>query len=186
MRRTLAERVVAAVLIVGAALTAAACTTESDEKGPRVAGDEGGQDAKDGPRDDGAVAQAYAQCLRDQGHEVKVDERGRVAFPAAGPGDAQGGGAGDDLRNAMKVCDAKVPGMKQLKEKDDTESLKQARGLVECLRANGVPGMPDPEPEDRGAVSIPEDVAGRDTWTKAMGICGDKFPGVAFKAVPAQ
>ncbi len=187
MGRTLAVRIGVAVLAAGAALTMTACSKEAEDKTPRVAGDQGKGNATDKPRDQKAVAQAYAQCMRDQGHEVKVDEQGRIAMPAAGPDDATGGGAGagDGLLKAMKKCDVKVPGMEQLREKGSTETLKQARGLVDCLRKNGVSDMPDPDPKDKGAISYDGDTASA-KWTKAMGICGEKFGGVPFKAEPQK
>ncbi|MGW5449425.1 hypothetical protein [Streptomyces asiaticus] len=188
MGRTLAIRIAVAVLATGAALTVTACSTESEDKAPRVAGDQGKQNAKDKSRDQRAVAQAYIQCMRDQGQEVKVDEQGRIAVPAAGPNDATGGGgkqgkvAGGDLLKAMDKCDTKVPGMKQLRDKGNTETLKQARGLVDCLRKNGIPDMPDPDPKNKGAVSAPGNTASQEKWTKAIGTCGKKFPGVPFMA----
>ncbi|TMU98520.1 hypothetical protein [Streptomyces sp. DASNCL29] len=188
MGRTLAVRIAVAVLAAGAALTVTACSTEPEDKAPRVAGDQGKQNAKGKSQDQGAIAQAYAQCMRDQGQEAKVDEQGHIAVPAAGtedtggPGGRQGAEAGDDLLKAIKKCDVKVPGMKQLRDKDDTERLKQARGLVDCLRKNGIPDIPDPDPKDRGAFSAPGDTTSSGKWTKAIGICGKKFPGVPYKA----
>ncbi|CDR12965.1 hypothetical protein [Streptomyces iranensis] len=187
MGRTLAVRIAVAVLATGAALTVTACSTEPEDKAPRVAGDQGKQEKKGKSRDQGAIAQAYAQCMSDQGQEVKVDEQGRIAVPAAGTGDDNAGGkqgaeAGDDLLKAMKKCDVKVPGMKQLRHKGDTERLKQARGLVDCLHKNGISDIPDPDPKDRGAISAPGNTMDNEKMAKAIGICGKKFPGVPFKA----
>ncbi|GAA3370113.1 hypothetical protein GCM10017744_092570 [Streptomyces antimycoticus] len=191
MGRTLAVRIALAVLATGAALTMTACSTEPEDKAPRVAGDQGRQNAKGKTQDQGSITQAYAQCMSDQGQEVKVDEQGRIAVPAAGTGDDNAGGkqgaeAADDLRKAMKKCDVKVPGMKQLRDKGDTERLKQARGLVDCLHKNGISDMPDPDPKDRGAVSAPGNTMDNEKMAKAIGICGKKFPGVPFKAEQAK
>ncbi|MFE9001403.1 hypothetical protein ACFYOY_04535 [Streptomyces sp. NPDC007875] len=187
MGRTLAVRIALAVLATGAALTMTACSTEPEDKAPRVAGDQGKQNAKGKTQDQGAITQAYAQCMRDQGQEVKVDEQGRIAVPAAGTEDTGGPGGKQDaeageLDKAMKKCDVKVPGMKQLRDKGDVERLKQARGLVDCLRKNGIPDMPDPDPKDRGAISAPGETTSSEKWTKASGICGKKFPAVPYKA----
>lgn len=181
MGHPLAVRVAAAVLAAGAALTVTACSSGED-KAPKVAGDQDGQGKQKKPKDDAAVRQAWTQCMHDEGHtDIKVDEQGRVALPAAPPGDDQGAEAGDDMLKAMKKCDAKVPGMKQLQEKGDTEGLKQARGLVDCLRKNGMPDMADPDPKNGGAISMPKDFDQK-AWNKAFGICGDKYPGVPMAA----
>ncbi|MEU5701089.1 hypothetical protein [Streptomyces aurantiacus] len=193
MRRTLMSWAAVTTLTLAAAVSVTACTSGSEDKAPDVAGGDenkqgkedgqGGQGGRDGARDQKDIAAAYTKCMREQGHEVTVDEFGRVRAPAMGAG-SQGRGAGEDLPEAAEKCDKKVPGMAQLKEKGDAESLKQARGMAQCLRENGIPNMPDPDPKKR-ALSVPKDAVGK-KWTKAMSVCGDKFPGAAFAAEQAR
>ncbi|MDQ0775443.1 hypothetical protein QF026_003909 [Streptomyces aurantiacus] len=190
MRRTLMSWAVVTTLTLAAAVSVTACTSGSEDKAPDVAGGDkdkqGKQDGKsgqDGARDPKDIAAAYTKCMREQGHEVTVDEFGRVRMPAMGAG-SQGQGAGEDMPEAVEKCDKQVPGMAQLKEKGDAGSLKQARGMAQCLRENGIPDMPDPDPK-KGALSVPKDAVGK-KWTKAMSVCGDKFPGAAFAGERAQ
>lgn len=172
------------MLTLAVVVSATACTSSADDETPNVAGGQGGSKKEGGKtQDPGDVAAAYAKCMRAQGHEVTVDELGRIKAPAGAPGE-EGRGVAEDMPAAIEKCDKEVPGMKQLKEKGDAGQLKQARGMADCLRKNGIPGMPDPDPQS-GALSVPKDAAG-EKWTKAMGICGDKFPGAGFVAEKGQ
>jgi hypothetical protein len=164
------------VLSLGATVSVTACTSNGEKPAPEVAGDQGKQNEQGKTQNPKDVAEAYAKCMREQGQEVKVDEGG-ISVPGARPGEEdKAGGAG--MAEAMEKCDKQVPGMKQQKEKANPKALKQNRGLAECLRGNGIPNMPDPDPK-KGGLTVPKDAAG-DKWTKAMSICGDKFPGAVF------
>ncbi|GLW49451.1 hypothetical protein Stsp02_51120 [Streptomyces sp. NBRC 14336] len=183
MRRTFMSWAAVTVLSVGAAVSLTACSSDGDKPAPNVAGDQGGQGEEKQPQDPKDVAEAYAKCMRKQGQEVQVDEFGRVSGSATGTG-SEGRVAGENLPKVIEKCDKEVPGMKQLREKGNSDALEQGRGLAKCLRENGIPNMADPDPK-LGALSVPKDAAG-DKWTKAMGICGDKFPGAAFVAEQTQ
>lgn len=171
------------MLTLAVAVSATACTSSADDEAPNVAGGQGNKKEEGKAQDPQDVAASYEKCMRDQGHEVTVDELGRVGAPAGAPG-GEGRGVDEGLMSAIQKCDKEVPGMKQLKEKGDAGKLKQARGMADCLRKNGIPSMPDPDPKT-GALSVPKDAAG-EKWTKAMGVCGDKFPGAGFIAEKLQ
>ncbi len=187
MRRRLMSWAAVTALTLAAAVSVTACTSGSEDKAPEVAGgDKDKQDGKsgqDGARDAKDIAAAYTKCLRKLGHEVMVDESGRVRAPAADT-ESEGQAADDELPQAIEKCDKQVPGMAQLKEKGNAEGLKQARGMAQCLRENGIPNMPDPDPK-KAVLSVPKDAAGK-KWTKAKSVCGDKFPGAAFAAEQAR
>ncbi|MCX4233614.1 hypothetical protein [Streptomyces ortus] len=189
MRRRLMSWAAVTTLTLAAAVSVTACTSESEEKAPNVAGGDkdkqGKQDGQSDAQDQKDIAAAYTKCMREMGHEVSVDEFGRVSTSAMSPeSGSQGREAGDDLPAAVEKCDKQVPGMAQLKEKGDTESLKQARGMAQCLRENGIPNMADPDPKKK-ALSVPKDAVG-EKWTRAMSVCGDKFPGTTFLSEQAQ
>jgi len=183
MRRTFMSWAAVTVLTLGAAASVTACTSSGEKQTPNVAGDDGRQNKQGRTQNPKDVAEAYAKCMREQGQEVEIDEFGRVGAPASGPG-GEGRVADEKLPEAIKECDKKVPGLKQLREKADTTALKQGRGLVKCLRKNGIPNMADPDPKT-GRISVPNDAVG-EKWGKAMGICGSQFPGAAFGTEQTQ
>ncbi|MFI9105496.1 hypothetical protein ACIGXA_33805 [Streptomyces fildesensis] len=178
MRRRFMPWAAMTVMTLGAALSVTACSSTKDDA-PRVAGAKDEQE-QDKPASQKEIVQAYEKCLHEQGFMVSIDESGRFKDP--GPDNPnlliQKG-----LPAAANACRAKVPGMKQVMEKDDKEGLEQARGLAKCLRENGIPNVSDPDPKD-GGLSIPADAG--DAWNKAMGMCGKKFPNVPLDAAGSQ
>ncbi|MFD7997974.1 hypothetical protein [Streptomyces mirabilis] len=179
MLRKLMHGAAITLVTLGAAVPVTACTSSGNDDAPKVAG-AGDKQGQGKPQSQKEVTQAYEKCLHDQGFMVSVDESGRFKDP--GP-DNPGLLVQKGLIEAVKACQAKVPGMKQVKEKDDERALEDARGLAKCLRENGIPNVSDPDPNDP-ALSIPADAGGK--WNKAMSICGDKFPSVPLQATGAQ
>jgi hypothetical protein len=94
----------------------------------------------------------FAQCMRDNGVDMKDPTGdGRVEVRAsAAPG--EGGGPGkaakmdDKMQAAQKKCRHLMPnGGKPPKPKP--EELAKMRAFSKCMRDNGISGFPDPEPD---------------------------------------
>ncbi|MFJ7593446.1 hypothetical protein ACIQZO_39965 [Streptomyces sp. NPDC097617] len=166
MRRTLLS--CTAVLALGVAVSMTACTS-SNSGAPKVAGADGKSDAQGNQQDPKEVMQAYIKCMREMGWEVKMDNSGHVT-------DNTPGETGTPMKEAFEECEAKVPGMKQVREKSKPQDLANARGLAKCLRENGISNMADP---DGGGLIRPKDAVGG-KWDNAVRICEKKFPGIGI------
>jgi hypothetical protein len=92
----------------------------------------------------------FAQCMREHGVDMKdpdVDEDGHFAIKI-------GGGPGtpankEKVDAAMKACRQYMPNGGE-PPKADPEMAAKMRKMAECMRANGVPNYPDPDPETGG------------------------------------
>jgi hypothetical protein len=99
-------------------------------------------------------ARQFAACMREQGigmpdPEVAEngDGRGGVIFNA--PGAGSGGGAAPDkakVEAAHKKCQHLLPNGGDDIPQADPEMEERARAMAKCMRDNGVPNFPDPEP----------------------------------------
>ncbi|MEU9671753.1 hypothetical protein AB0E25_40855 [Streptomyces bobili] len=176
MRQKLMFWAAVTTVTLGAAMSVTACTSSAKDDAPNVAGGSTHKQEAGKQQSDKEVAKAYEKCMREQGFTVSVDEKGRFKDPGPDNPDAL---IKPGIDKAMRACIKQVPGLKQTMEQGDKEALEQARGLAKCLRANGFPSVPDPDPRT-GTLAIPASEG--EQWTKAMGICGDKFPDVSFEA----
>ncbi|MDV5150034.1 hypothetical protein R1T08_39580 [Streptomyces sp. SBC-4] len=139
--RSRTERALMAAAAVTVALVMSGCSTE--DSAPKVAGDDGTGKSK--PQDDNAVRRAWVTCMHGQGrNEVQQDKDGNIFTPAAGTGTEV---SVDAYEAAVKICDAKVPGIHQAKEQANQKFVEQARAWVACGRKNGYPELPDPDPK---------------------------------------
>ncbi|MEU8762667.1 hypothetical protein [Streptomyces sp. NPDC048659] len=170
-RMLLAGAAVAAVLAVGG------CSSAEDTA-PRVAGAEGGG-AKKEPQDDDAVRRAWVDCMHAQGQNgVTQDKEGNIAIPAAGTD----GGSLEGYETAAKTCDAKVPGIHQVKAKNNAKFVEMARAFVACARKNGYPDLPDPEPQT-GILVIPTAAFDGAKWDAIQPACS-KLPMPGYRIGP--
>ncbi|MGW7447591.1 hypothetical protein [Kitasatospora sp. NPDC054795] len=185
MKRTVGRVVGAALVAAAAALAMVGCSSGADSA-PRVAGVGTGTG---GPKDEGAVKQAWVQCMHEAGQaSVQVNKEGQVELPAAGAG-AVGSGSGADagaaaMQKAMTECDAKVPGMRQIADKDLPKRVERARQLAVCLRNNGltVSQVPDPEPKFGGNVAIAVDIDPA-AFDRAYAVCAKDFQDVGVTSL---
>ncbi|MFF0389376.1 hypothetical protein ACFYS8_11860 [Kitasatospora sp. NPDC004615] len=175
-----AVRLAAVAMAIGGAVAMTACS--SDKGGaPNAAGAGGGGSR---PQDDGAIRQAWVQCMHEAGQtSVQLTKEGQVSVPAAGADGGQSAGA-EELQRAMTACDAKVPGMQQLKNKAVQGMVEEARGLAVCLRKNGLTAaqVPDPDPKYGGNLAISPDIDSA-LFQKAFAICGKDHPGVGVTSL---
>ena len=103
----------------------------------------------------------FAACMRENGIDMpdpETDGEGRVLF--RGPGGDEEGGTPPDrekFQAAQQACKQYLPNGGE-PPKMDPEQVEKARQFAKCMRENGVPNFPDPQPD--GGVRIE---AGPDT-----------------------
>ncbi|WP_231332323.1 hypothetical protein [Actinomadura graeca] len=90
----------------------------------------------------------FAQCMRANGVDME-DPKGDgepMAKTSAGSKKGDGGGAPRVMEEAQKKCRHLMPnGGRPTKPKP--EQIAQQRAYSKCMRANGVPSFPDPQPD---------------------------------------
>ncbi|MFB7635565.1 hypothetical protein ACFC0M_32070 [Streptomyces sp. NPDC056149] len=154
-------------LSVAAVVSVSGCSAE--QKAPDVAGG-GGAGTSGKPKDQRAVRQQWVDCMHQEGQTgVTIGPKGEIQVPAGGAEGKNGGADNSAYDQAEKTCNAKVPGMQQVREQGKQKAIEQARKYVACLRENGYTDAPDPDPKTGVIVVDPK------KWDKA------KF-GVAAKA----
>ncbi|MFB7586311.1 hypothetical protein [Streptomyces sp. NPDC056169] len=167
--RSRTVRALVAAAAVTAALVMSGCSSE--DSAPRVAGDDGSGAAA--PQDDNVVRRAWVTCMHGQGqNSVDQDKDGNIFTPAS-----QLGGDASSIaayEAAVKVCDAKNPGIHQATAKTDQKFVEQARAWVECGRKHGYPDLPDPDPKT-GVLVIPRQSFDPVKWDAVQPACS-KLP----------
>jgi hypothetical protein len=144
------------IALLGALALVAACGSSSNDE-PAAASD---QDQ----------AREYSQCMRDNGVPdfPDPDPDGQLR----GPGHEQQ----DDptFRTAQERCRDLAPGGEH--ESSDPASVEQMREFSRCMRDNGVPDFPDPDPDGRlrGPGHEQQDDP---TFRSAQEACRDELPG---------
>jgi hypothetical protein len=123
----LARRLVPALLLVP--LLLAACGHNSEAGGS--------------PVDEAEAGRAYAQCMRDNGVPdfPDPDANGQLR----GPGHEQQDNP--KFRAAQEKCRDMAPGGEH--QRSDPASVEQMRKFSQCMRDNGLPDYPDPDPDGR-------------------------------------
>jgi hypothetical protein len=151
----LARRLVPALLVVPL-LVLAAC---GQDAGARAA-----------PVDEAEAARAYAQCIRDNGVPdfPDPDPDGQLR----GPAHEQEGNP--TFRAAQEKCRNLAPGGEH--QRSDPATVEQMRQFSQCMRDNGLPDYPDPDPD--GRVRGPGHEQQSDPkFRAAMETCRQKLPG---------
>jgi hypothetical protein len=138
----------AAAALIIAGLLVAACGEQSS--GSRVAGEGSATSTPDGSSSGGskrADGLAYARCMRSHGVPNFPDpnSKGEITLDSS-----PGNGLDLDspqMQSAMQACKDLQPGPgKAEQERAFAEGLRFAK----CMRANGVPDFPDPQPPGSG------------------------------------
>jgi hypothetical protein len=144
MRRTLLALTAALVLVSG-------CAGDKDDgEGVATAGNgkNASASADAGQGDVAGQTAKFAQCMRDNGVDMpdpEVGDDGRVRF-----GGPQAGGDGpadrDKVQAAHEKCKQHLPNG-GVPPKLSAEDLEKMRAFSQCMRDNGFPDFPDPQPE---------------------------------------
>jgi hypothetical protein len=116
---------------------------------------------------------AYAKCMRANGVDMPDPNGDGVAgMPAMKAGSPEL----KKMEAASEKCRELLPADTGERTKVSPEDLEKSRALARCIRENGLPDFPDPDPET-GAVSVDPGVTlDRDKMTKAGEKCGGMIP----------
>lgn len=139
-----------ALLLGLLALSVAACGDDDDGGGvasvdgtaSESASDDGG--GGDGPEDFEAEALAYSECMRDNGIEEFPDpelSEGRMGLSLPEGIDPES----EEFKAAEEACEDLQPGPDE-DATIDPEMYEALLEYAECMRENGVPEFPDPQP----------------------------------------
>ncbi len=151
-----ARRLVPALLVVVPLLVLAACGQNNRNSAA--------------PVDKAAAGRAYAQCIRDNGVPdfPDPDANGELRGPAHEKE------SDPKFRAAQEKCRDLAPGGEH--QRSDPATVEQMRKFSQCMRDNGLPDFPDPDPDGRlrGASHEQQD---NPTFRAAMQTCRQKLPG---------
>jgi hypothetical protein len=158
------------------------CAAEGEA--PQVASAGGGVKPSGGASvapDDAARGREFAKCMRAAGVDMPdPGPDGLVAMPAQAAGDEA---SAEQMNAALEKCRELLPNGGE-PPKASAEDLAKARDYAKCLRENGVPGFPDPDPET-GGFRIDRDKS--DQLSKVPAAAkncpqyGDLMPGIAVQ-----
>jgi hypothetical protein len=156
MTRNRQARRLAQVLLLVPSLLLAACGQSSSNGAVAV--------------DKVGAARAYSQCIRDNGVPdfPDPDADGQLRGPAHEKQNDP------KFQAAQEKCRNLAPGSEH--EKSDPATVEQLRKFSQCMRDNGLPDFPDPDPNGqlRGAG---HEQQGNPTYQAAMEACRGKLPG---------
>ncbi|MBM2620734.1 hypothetical protein JIG36_35065 [Actinoplanes sp. LDG1-06] len=119
--------------------------------------------------DQNAQLRAYAKCMRANGVDMPDPNADGVLSM---PGIKADSPEMKNVEAAAEKCRDLAPAMDEPR-KISAEDLAKARELSKCMRENGLPDFPDPDPET-GAVSL----SGTTVDMKKMEAAGDKCGGM--------
>jgi hypothetical protein len=130
-RRRLIKAAAAAAIIVVLALLATACGSSSSNEASSSSADQG-------------QALAFAQCMRKNGVPDFPDPDADGRFRGVGH-EAEGD---PKFRAAQEACRDLAPGGEH-ERLGDPAFVEQMREFSQCMRDNGLPDFPDPDPDGR-------------------------------------
>jgi hypothetical protein len=180
---------VTTVACLAVAAAAAGCAGGGDPPGVATAATGGAATpAGSASADTGAVAEyvastrAYVRCMRDEGIALPdPDARGHIDYSRLG-----GNGVlkkDPKFQAASQKCSGlRLPVPEELQEKLpplSPEQVGHVREYAKCMRANGVPAFPDPDPDghfSRGGIENPTEQEGKAMF-RAGQICGPVLEG---------
>lgn len=117
-------------------------------------------------------ALAFTQCMRDKGIDMD-DPDPDTGRPKPGDGvDPQG----QAYQTAMQDCAHLLPGSES-DSSADPEKLKVYQAYAKCMRENGMPDFPDPQPGEQGNFGGKLDRT-NPNFAKAHEACKDVLAGV--------
>jgi hypothetical protein len=178
-RRTMG---VAVPLLLALALLGG-CAGDEDAPPVATAGGDTGASATPKPVDDADQGRKFAACMRAEGVDMPdPDSEGRIRMKAEGAGvSGKKSDAGAQLaEKALEKCRDLMPDGGE-PPKMSPEDIEKMRTYAACVRKNGYPAFPDPDPatgELKMGVPSPADGA---KMNKAVAKC----EGVAPGALPA-
>jgi len=117
---------------------------------------------------------AYAKCMRENGVDMP-DPNGDGVLGA--PAMKVGSPEAKKMEAASEKCRTLLPaGAGGEPPKMSPEDIEKARAQSKCMRENGLPDYPDPDPET-GAVALSESSVNVEAMSKAAEKCQGIGPG---------
>lgn len=131
------------MLLLAVALSG--CSAEPEEqKVASAGGDVKPSAGASAPVDEAAQGRKFAQCMRGEGVDMPdPGAEGMAAMPALDPKDSA---AMKKMNAAVEKCREFLPNGGEA-PKASAEDLAKAREYAKCVRENGLPDFPDPDPE---------------------------------------
>jgi hypothetical protein len=170
--------VVAAPLLV---LGIAGCAKNSADDGIATVGGPNGVAATQSALTDEEKLRQFAQCMRDNGVDMpdpQTDGGGRIRIDRGQLGNIDR----EKAMAAMEKCRSLMPngGARPQLSAEDQEKLRE---FAQCMRDNGVPDFPDPDPNAGGFGIMGGGPGGRldpdnPAVQKAMETCQGKLPDI--------
>ena len=116
------------------------------------------------------AARAYAQCIRDNGVPdfPDPDPDGQLRGPAH---EKQ---SDPKFQAAQEKCRTLAPGGEH--QRSDPATVEQMRRFSQCMRDNGLPNFPDPDPDGR-LRGVGHEQQDSPTYRAASESCRGKLPG---------
>ncbi|ONI68592.1 hypothetical protein BWI15_37035 [Kribbella sp. ALI-6-A] len=159
-----------AALVLTASLALTGCGSEPESEGVASGGTSqpeastGGGDAAAENLSQDEMGVKFAQCLRENGLDVKDPEPGKGVMLKFGP---ESGMSREKVEQAMEACRKYNP---QADSKPNPEQEANGRKFAACMRENGVEKFPDPKPGQRG-IQIDKEAGSDPDLEKAQAAC---------------
>ncbi|MCA2217599.1 hypothetical protein [Jidongwangia harbinensis] len=169
-------RLLAVPLLVVAALGGCA---GADEKAPPVAsaGKGAASSAPAAPADDAAQMRKFAQCMRAEGVDIPdPDASGGIAL-RAGDADKPGSPEVKKMEAAAEKCRELLPNGGE-PPKMSPEDVTKMRAMAKCVRENGVPDFPDPDPASGHFAAMPDHKNLGEAMEKCASVGPDRLPAI--------
>ncbi|MCE0537839.1 hypothetical protein LWF15_20300 [Kineosporia rhizophila] len=129
-------------------LGTAACGGDSGDSDSTVAGAQSSDAQPDSAEDANAALVAYSQCMRENGVPSFPDpENGRLQIRGRQGSDMDP--ESSSFQAAQQACKDKEPPGIQQGGGPDGQAQENLLAYVSCMRENGVPNFPDPQPDGR-------------------------------------
>lgn len=156
------KRLLLPILLVTVALGGCAKTDDAAAPAPSASVDEKGQ------------LRAYAKCMRQNGVDMPdPNGDGVLGAPAVKIGSPEA----EKMEAASEKCRTLLPaGAGGEPPKMSPEDIEKARAQSKCMRENGLPDYPDPDPET-GAIALSETKIDFEAMKKASEKCKGLGPG---------
>ncbi len=136
-----------AALALAALAVTGACTKPAGEGVATAGGDKAQEGANPSAASDNPAERVrqFVACMRDEGIDLPDpepgDETGKTALRFAYEDKDK-----NEIGPAMEKCNEYLPQGGERKPRTP-EQIEQARALAVCMRENGVPSWPDPDPD---------------------------------------
>jgi hypothetical protein len=167
-------------LLVVAAL--GGCGSSGTKKEVASAGGGPASSASAAPQDETELRRKFAQCVRAEGVDMPdAGPDGTIGLPAQKAG-TKVSEANAKMAAALEKCREFLPNGGE-PPKLTPEDIAKMRDLSKCIRENGVPDYPDPDPET-GMIEL-SGAAGdgklQKAFEKCKGVGPDRLPGVRIR-----